>query len=64
MNEKDFFEELKEIKKNTESSIFDQIKREWGFSTVTLRDWLNKYHPINLDKDYFKKFNLNPDLFL
>ena len=64
MNEKDFFEELKQIKMNTESSIFDQIKREWGFSTVTLKNWLNKYHPIDLDKDYFKKFNLNPDLFL
>lgn len=61
---KDFFEQLNEIKRETESSIFDQIRRDWGYSSVTLKNWLSKYHPLDLEMNYTKQYGLNVDLFL
>lgn len=46
---------------------FDQIIKEWGYSSKKLREWLNKYKDskeILSNKDFSNKNGLNADIFL
>lgn len=48
-----------------QTQTFNQIVTEWGKSSVTLKRWLNTYHPEILNnKEYSKKADLNADIFL
>ena len=48
-----------------QTQTFNQIVLEWGKSSVTLKRWLNTYHPEILNnKDYSRKAGLNADIFL
>lgn len=48
-----------------QTQTFNQIVIEWGKSSVTLKKWLNTYHPEILNnKDYSRKAGLNADIFL
>ena len=48
-----------------QTQTFNQIVLEWGKSSVTLKRWLNTYHPEILNnKAYSRKAGLNADIFL
>lgn len=48
-----------------EKAKFNEITREWGYSSKKLREWLNTYHPEILNnKEYSKKADINADVFL
>lgn len=60
----DFFDELNELDINFKQKTFKKIRNEWGFSSVTLKNWLTKYYPLDLERNYTKQYGLNVDLFL
>lgn len=44
---------------------FEQIQKEWGYSSKRLREWLNQYKKdILSNKDYSNNAGLNADVFL
>lgn len=60
----DFFEELNKADYDCKEKIFNQIRNDWGYSTVVLKDWLNSYYPFRFDDNLIKYNGINADVFL
>lgn len=60
----DFFDSLDRVDTDFKKKTLKKIKNEWGFSSITLKAWLTKYYPMDLERNYTKQYGLNADLFL